>query len=200
MSLIHRWVRLYTSGLPQETKDRRRLEIESDLWEQRQDAHRDCSSHALFTAQILVRWLLGVPSDLTWRVAHGSEGGRRRVVPGGAAVGSSGAWKGFLAIGAVLAAFYLLLGVGTLAGRDAEYGVNRLNGLIPVGLAVLTAVGLWLRRWRSRVGIGLALLGAIPGASMTAWSFITPVLGVALLILGVRSFWAGKQQPSNKMR
>src|SRR5690348_7772767 len=61
------WVRLYTRGLALPVRDRRRAEIECDLWEHRHgDRSRD--RHPLVTAVgVLGRTLRGVPSDVAWR-------------------------------------------------------------------------------------------------------------------------------------
>ena len=191
--LIRAWVRLYTAGLALPTKNRRRLEIESDLWDQRQDVSNDGRSQRDFTAQILLRWLLGVPSDLAWRVTQVRERMPGRAGIKDAAIDITEAWKRFLSIGTILAAFYLFLGLGTLLGRDDPYGVVRLNGLIPVGFAALTAAGLWLCWMRPRIGVVLALLGAIPAAAMTVWSLFTPVLAAALLVLAVQFLRVAKE-------
>ena len=63
-SIVRGWVLVYTWGLPAERRDNRRLEIESDLWEQRND---DSGSEVVGSAAVLGRWLRGVPSDLMWR-------------------------------------------------------------------------------------------------------------------------------------
>ena len=53
--LVRGWTRVYTLGLPVAARDRRRAEIESDLWE---------SEHA----DAIGRLIRGVPSDLAWRI------------------------------------------------------------------------------------------------------------------------------------
>ena len=52
------WTRLYTAGLPDDLRDARRAEVESDLWESVSDGAP--SRH------ILARVALGVVDDLTW--------------------------------------------------------------------------------------------------------------------------------------
>lgn len=63
-TLVSRWVRYYTLGLPEGVRDDRRDEIASDLWEQ---AHDEASISAV-NPEILARGLLGVPADLAWRL------------------------------------------------------------------------------------------------------------------------------------
>ena len=59
--LVRIWTRLYTFALPAEIRDRRRAEIESDVWESEHDP--DTPHPAL-----LLRLLRGVPADLRWRL------------------------------------------------------------------------------------------------------------------------------------
>ncbi len=67
--LVRKWVRLYTMGLPAEDKKTRRDEIDSDLWEQKQDAAG--SGNGTGAAwNIFGRLLLGIPDDLSWRMEN----------------------------------------------------------------------------------------------------------------------------------
>jgi hypothetical protein len=52
------WTRFYTAGLPEDLRDARRAEVESDLWESLADGSP--SRH------ILARLALGLVDDLTW--------------------------------------------------------------------------------------------------------------------------------------
>jgi hypothetical protein len=59
--LVRIWTHLYTFALPSDIRDRRRAEIESDVWESEHDP--DVPHHAL-----AFRLLRGMPSDLLWRL------------------------------------------------------------------------------------------------------------------------------------
>jgi hypothetical protein len=59
--LVRVWTYLYTFALPSEIRDRRRAEIESDLWESEHDP--DVPHHAF-----VLRLLRGLPADLLWRL------------------------------------------------------------------------------------------------------------------------------------
>jgi hypothetical protein len=59
-TLVRRWTHLCTSGLPRDSRDRRRAEIESELWE----AERAATSSLI----VLARLVLGMPADVAWRV------------------------------------------------------------------------------------------------------------------------------------
>lgn len=68
--LVREWVSLYTTGLPGDRKTARREEIDSDLWEQTQDAF-DAGRPQQFSAiHLLGRLLLGMPDALFWRMEH----------------------------------------------------------------------------------------------------------------------------------
>jgi len=65
-ALVRGWTWLYTCRLPDELRDTRRLEIESDLWESRRDAAG--APDVRVAAQLLFRLVLGIPDDLQWRL------------------------------------------------------------------------------------------------------------------------------------
>lgn len=61
------WCSLYTKGLPPDERVGRRAEIESDLWEHKSDGRAHGKAVADIGYDILVRFVLGIPSDLLWR-------------------------------------------------------------------------------------------------------------------------------------
>jgi hypothetical protein len=60
---VRLWTRIYTAGLPAESAARRRLEVDSDLWELQSDPHPGM----LPAVQVFARLLAGVADDLQWR-------------------------------------------------------------------------------------------------------------------------------------
>jgi len=68
------WTALYTWRLPHALRDRRRAEIESDLWE---SCDGDAADSAL-AWQIISRLLLGMADDVRWRVDHAAVGSSQR--------------------------------------------------------------------------------------------------------------------------
>ena len=67
------WTWLYTWRMSSPSRETRRAEIESDLWEFQCDAAED---HRLGSAlHILVRLVIGIPDDLGWRVEQGAVAG-----------------------------------------------------------------------------------------------------------------------------
>ena len=72
--LVRLWVRLYTRGLPAEVAARRVDEIESDVWDQIEEASLAGQSPREMNAEILLRLLAGIPADLAWRLERGAGG------------------------------------------------------------------------------------------------------------------------------
>jgi len=65
---VRTWTWLYTWRMPQPSRERRRAEIESDLWEFQHDRSARRGRWSAF--HVLVRLLFGVPADLLWRAEH----------------------------------------------------------------------------------------------------------------------------------
>lgn len=57
-----RWTAVYTRGLSIDVRERRCLELESDMWEHLHDADEPNASSAVFG-----RFLRGIPADVRWR-------------------------------------------------------------------------------------------------------------------------------------
>jgi hypothetical protein len=68
--LVRRWVDIYTRGLPDDARNDRRDEIDSDLWSQLEEARVVGRSDRSTNSEILVRLLFGLPADVTWRLSH----------------------------------------------------------------------------------------------------------------------------------
>ena len=73
--LVRKWVGLYTTGLPAEVRKSRGEEIDSDLWEQTQDASGSASDRKSLPVRIFGRLLFGVPNDLfcVWKTPRRPE-------------------------------------------------------------------------------------------------------------------------------
>src|SRR5207244_11858139 len=67
IACVRAWTRLYTSGLPPAVRNRRRGEIDSDLWEWCADQ----GSEPRGAMHLLLRLVLGMPDDVAWRVELG---------------------------------------------------------------------------------------------------------------------------------
>ena len=78
IALVRGWTRLYTSGMEPGSRNGRRAEIESDLWEFHEDARRRRYSPAGIAAHMLLRLVAGLPHDVCWRVESVDEASRAR--------------------------------------------------------------------------------------------------------------------------
>src|SRR4029077_8172215 len=66
-AIVRAWTWLYTAGLDPDPRDDRRAQIESDLWDFKDDAAEQGVPEYSMAAHMLARVLLGVPDDLLWR-------------------------------------------------------------------------------------------------------------------------------------
>ncbi len=66
-ALVRRWVRFYTFGMSAERRERRRAEIECDLWENCEDRLATEAAPATVGLELVGRCLRGAPADLFWR-------------------------------------------------------------------------------------------------------------------------------------
>lgn len=69
-ALVRSWVRFYTLGLPSETRQGRRDEIDDDLWCQSQEAAASGRTDRSLAGEIGTRLLLGIPADVSWRLSQ----------------------------------------------------------------------------------------------------------------------------------
>jgi N-acetylneuraminic acid mutarotase len=142
---VRQWVRLYTLGLPPTDRDARLAEIESDIWEEVDFARGQGKSSPFIGFHICNRLLLGVPMDLSWRIAgRGAERdalGRsaRTLQQKGGALGL--ALRSRLAVGAMLVTGALFLTAGSVTAiRDQITVGDRVDTpLAGIGLSNLDA-------------------------------------------------------------
>jgi cell division protein FtsW len=66
--IVRAWVWSLTLGLAAEVKGARRVEIASDLWEHRQDGAAAGYAPYQIALHVLLRLLIGMPSDALWRL------------------------------------------------------------------------------------------------------------------------------------
>jgi hypothetical protein len=184
-ALVRGWVDLYTRGLPADRRDARRDEVADDLWCQHEEAAALGRSARSLDADLFMRLLFGMPSDISWRMAH------RRPAPS-APLATSSAMStrtlGTLAIVAALTMGILLLFFIPFSHSvwTGSAGVYAMIGTIVVVVAFsATALGL---AWRFQDHIGpIGGLGALVttfGAAMSMFGSIVPLLvGSAMLTL-----------------
>lgn len=66
--LTRAWTRLYTAGLPDPLRGRRRAEIESDLCDLAGEVRGGRTSETAAALQVLARCVFGVADDVAWRL------------------------------------------------------------------------------------------------------------------------------------
>ncbi|MFP5353501.1 MAG: hypothetical protein ACLGIB_13170 [Actinomycetota bacterium] len=175
------WTELYTRGLPPLDRDARLAEVESDLWEHQAQARRDGESSVDTGFEILMRFLLGIPADLTWRYS----GAAARPVR----VGRDGERKMLRRLFTMLASAFTLFAGGWLI----YIGVGRLTvagphvGFIPTAAGLAMVVGVIVSTRSRRIGAALVAAGALAVVLMAPW-MIAITLPLALIaVIGIAS-------------
>ena len=145
-----RWVTCYTRALDADTADRRRAELESDLYEHRGST----GSGPAQQWDVLGRVLWGIPADLSWRRAALASTRRRDT---GAPAMTLRTTTTLVLV--LLALFELWAGIGVIGGGGVAYATPLLVG------AVLITVGLVKRDtapgWATACFIVAALIPAV---------------------------------------
>jgi hypothetical protein len=174
--LVRQWVRLYTRGVRPESRDRRRDEIDADLWCQLEESALLGRPAGSTDIEILIRWLAGIPADLIWRIEHRGGGVMARLA--GASRGGT--------IGALLIVGGLAL-VGLL-WRYAAYTTD--DRLIWVGsagnLAIAAALAGMVVRFHDELDSRIVVvgwLGALAAALTSVLYFVMFVLPFATVPL-----------------
>jgi hypothetical protein len=166
------WVRLYTAGLPAETRDRRRREIESDLFEE-----LAAGAGASPAPSVAGRFVRGVPADVAWRIERSMHADTDDEL--------IATWHGGLAALLVVAIavtslIYAVLHTFGYFGDD-----HRVYAVMQVGLMIGSLVllrGLTLTGESPRAGGALVVVVGLGMAFM--WAFMPPIAIVLLAVTG----------------
>lgn len=172
--IAHRWVQVYTRGLPVEAAEQRREEILSDLWEHHDDSVRAGRSRRRHDLEVIERVLCGIPADLSWR--RGIQRSQPRPATGDP---MSSILALIIVAGLGVAAplpFLVLLGTGL---EMAEL----LWVLGSLALAAVLATGLSLRLRASRPTLATALLTIGAFAPSMAWFWLPPAYLLTLAVI-----------------
>ncbi len=175
---VRTWVSLYTFGLPGQVRADRRSEIDSDLWEHQRFAEHAGDSRVTAAAQIVTRTLLGILSDVSWRVQAGlrARSNRRVSMP------ESRLARGLFIAALVIASLPTAAGVSVIFGGDFESTGQRVYfSSVSILAGLLMASGLLLADRRPTLALALIGLGIIVLASTWYWmAVITVPVGIAL--------------------
>lgn len=198
--LARSWVAVYTRGLPAPVRRERRDEITSDLWEQQRAAEEKGAGRASIAVYVLLRIVLGIPSDIAWRIETGAivSSGKER----GMRVQSWMSWQSyggsgrgekiFLACTGMLLIYQAAIvfisgsfGAGLWRGGADDPG-NGWYYTLPISLmgVVLIWAGLRQRiRAPFRAGVYIAL-GVLPSILMF-WMMLPPLVALGVAIYAV---------------
>ena len=181
-----RWAAVYTRGLSADVRERRCLELESDMWEHLHDADEPDAASAVFG-----RFLRGIPADVRWRYRTllESRGARHRSNEMTTSLRSN--WW------AILGVVPLGISLAMLVSGVGGSGAFRLVGVaIGVVTGALLIGGLLRRQTDLVAGSRLILVGA--AATLVGGLELIPV-GIIVLVSG---FWTGNLQldePSDRL-
>lgn len=173
------WTATYTRGLPADVRAERREEIDCDLWHHQRLAELQREPVTGTAVEILVRVVLGIPSDLLWRVEAGSTSpttGRTSV---------NDTWP--MRIGFLIALVPLAM-VASIAffgsWEDSEPVIWRIAFFV---CPLAAALGLLLCRRAPALGLGLVVAGAISSAFLMYWmAFITVPIALAVIAFAIK--------------
>ena len=182
VGMTRSWVAVYTSGLAPELRDARRAEIDSDLWEHRQIAELTEEPQGETTFHLLTRLLLGILSDVTWRLETGHSVSGERSIRMNAAL----YMRGLVAVGVALALLVVIVGVGSIfnAFEDGDNSGWVWGGSLSALSGVAVMVGLLISRPNPLLGIGLVAAGAITIAVIWYWMLVITIpIGIAMVAI-----------------
>jgi len=179
------WTRIYTTGLPQQVREERRDEIESDVWEELH-APGPASRAPL---SILRRSVAGMPADITWRVEQPSPGaGLQRAIQFAAGTtGAGGRWLGQTAmprlivmVAATLALVGLLLLVTLQAGEAATQGGRLAVGMLLLLAGTFMLAGTQVRNDQPLIGASFVAAPALLLGLILWWTLVAPLVAVLI--------------------
>ena len=189
------WTSLYTWRLPDELRNGRQNEIESDLWEHRQLA-RAMDEPPLETGlAMLMRFAMGLPADLTWRIESGAlVRSEKRSLSMNT---ETGALRWLVWGGYAIVVFIALMSVGSIiAGTTAGDASWAIIGGIPLVASVPIIYGLSRSATRQPLAIVLVAAGCLVITASWYWLFMFTIPASAGLIAlsyyrGKRAGWRG---------
>lgn len=179
-----RWAAVYTRGLSIDVRERRCLELESDMWEHLHDADEPNAATAVFG-----RFLRGMPADVRWRyrTLFESRGARQRSQHMTTSLRSN--W--WVILTAILGVVPLGISIAMTASGVGGGGTLRLVGVAVSALIGALLIGGLVRRQTNLIaGSQLILAGA--AATLVGGLEFIPV-GIIVIVSG---FWTGNLQLS----
>ena len=184
--VVRRWVDAYTRGLPSEARAARQDEIDDDLWCQLEESVVLGRSARSLRVEILLRLLLGLPADISWRLSQAGV----RTAKGERSTSMSTRTVGALWIVAGAAFVSAAIVVAVLGPESSLGGLGAI--VLAVGsVGALAFVGavfglVWQFRGRlsrlSALAGGVAALGMLLVVIDAPASWVLLALGSAVLV------------------
>lgn len=170
------WTAVYTLGLPEPERERRRAEIESDLWEQQADSEDDAADTAF---EIFARTVLGMSADLTWRFQSGGHVAAPTHHTQGVRTMLNTLFASLVSVVTIFSgAFFIYVAIG----RASDGAEGFAAPLLAAGLAMLG--GGLAAFWSPRIGTSLVATGSLLMVFMFPWMAGATLPIAILLILG----------------
>lgn len=175
--LCRGWVNTYTRGLPAEIGERRRLEVESDLWEHLHDP-------GIADREILGRTLRGIHADVWWRYRTLLESRGARPRSHVMQTTTRNWWAPVTTVVGIVVATIGLLGLAVGETASGSGGAVILAAVPPAIGGLLVLGGVATRRQRPVAGSRLVVVGAVLAAMDPIFIPVS-----ALVIIG--GLWSG---------
>lgn len=170
------WTAVYTLGLPEPARERRRAEIESDLWEQQAESGADAADTAF---EIFTRTMLGMPADLTWRFQSGGRVAAPTHHKQGVRTMLNTLFASLVSVVTIFSGgFFIYVAIG----RAPDGAEGFAAPLLGAGLAMLG--GGLAAFWSPRIGTSLVAAGSLLMVFMFPWMAGATLPIAILLILG----------------
>ena len=194
--LTRRWVRAYTRPLPPEARDGRRAEVDSDLWEHRDETRERGLNRTLTSLEVTARLLAGVPADLAWRHSHlraardarRSTRIERNLMTETIALPKFGypTWLAILA--AVMGGFAIIVGTVGAIEYLTDSGDNSDGwGFLALAVGAVLLAALWLARRAPLASVLLMVFGGLVFGLLMWWIVVPILMGIAVAIGAVLS-------------
>jgi hypothetical protein len=186
---------MYTRRLPEQLRDERRAEIDSDLWEHNAELDERRERSWLASLEVAGRTITGMPADLAWRNQQLSFArGATSVAPiEGTTMQTTeiapkqGYPTWLVVVASAMAALAFSFGIGAVLGAvlggqsDEDDGMSMWGLFLTLDAAGIAA-GLLLARRAPIVSVLLVAAGAVGFGLLSFWMVFTLVAGAVVAI------------------
>lgn len=186
--LARGWVTVYTAGLNAADRDRRRTEIDSDIWEH-------CASAVGAVArlrtgiELFLRVVLGMAADVLWRYEHDClMASQRHAMDRRRTMMQKYSDRGLTVLGLLMAGLFIVPGTLVLlhVNGDLSTGERLLFGPLFIAAGIVMLTGLYVSGRSPWLGAVLVSAAAIGMALFMFWLFFILVpLAIVLISLAL---------------